>query len=85
LEVPTLFDNGKMENSRSLLLKKLSKEPSVGSTNKNEVERKDSNDQNQTIRKKSKKPQRRLSRISLGKNLMLSQTAELKMQWTIGK
>eukprot|EP00347_Sterkiella_histriomuscorum_P000063 403377328 len=34
---------------------------------------------------KSKKNKRRLSKISLGKNLMLSQTAGLKLQWTVGK
>ena len=31
-----------------------------------------------------KKPQRRLSRIALGKNLTLSQSAGLKLQWTVG-
>lgn len=36
------------------------------------------------LRRKGIKNQRRLSRISLGKNLMLSQTAGLKLQWTVG-
>ena len=36
------------------------------------------------LRRKGIKDQRRLSRISLGKNLMLSQTAGLKLQWTVG-
>jgi len=37
-----------------------------------------------TLEEKPLKPVRRLSRISLGKNLILSQTAGLKLQWTVG-